>query len=75
MVQGNQRNFNSSSHVAVSDRDTLASMDVPVLRSTLQAIDQRIMAGAPTPRVQRELEVEWCYLRRELEFRGYRRDA
>lgn len=57
------------------NRDALATMETQPLRDVLRHIDTQISTGVP-PRgaTMHDLEVEWCYIRRELEFRGGRRD-
>lgn len=56
-------------------RDALAAMETQPLRDALRRIDQQIVTNVP-PRgwTMHDCEVEWCYIRRELEFRGGRRD-
>jgi hypothetical protein len=50
-------------------------METQPLRDALRRVDQQIASNLP-PRgwTLRDCEVEWCYIRRELEFRGGRRD-
>lgn len=56
-------------------RDTLGAMETQPLRDALRNIDAQIGTGiAPRGVTMQELETEWCYIRRELEFRGGRRD-
>jgi len=56
-------------------RDALAAMETQPLRDALRTIDTQIATGAIPKGVSvQDLEVEWCYIRRELEFRGGRRD-
>lgn len=56
-------------------RDALALMELDELRDALKLIDQQIGSGiVPRGATVQDLEVEWCYLRRELEFRGGRRE-
>lgn len=56
-------------------RDTLAAMETQPLRDALRRVDQQIVNDQP-PRgwTLHDCEVEWCYIRRELEFRGGRRE-
>jgi hypothetical protein len=50
-------------------------METQPLRDALRRVDQQIVNDQP-PRgwTLHDCEVEWCYIRRELEFRGGRRE-